>query len=251
MPKRARDEGPEPLSGRPEVSTTPRIPRPCELVRVGQGQSRVVPEGWKCGWCARDRTSKRRRGPHGPYTLCNTCGQRHAEGRGPPVAARGWKCGWCARTDVTQKRCRGPDGPATLCDSCGSHFAFGGAGPPLPTAGWRCAWCACAYEDMAARTTRRAGPDGPQTLCDRCGQRYKRGALPLTPDTPRDSLGREQVRYAPRPAGRPWRCGWCAGTREEARSRRRGPDGPCTLCRSCGERHARGEGPASLAGFVF
>ena len=46
---------------------SPHPARPCELIPEEwpcplEWQSRVVPPGWRCDWCARDCTAKRRLG---------------------------------------------------------------------------------------------------------------------------------------------------------------------------------------------
>ena len=56
------------------------------------------------------------------------------------------------------------------------------------------------------------------------------------------SLGMESLGFG-NPTGTEgqWRCDWCGCSPEATPSRRRGPEGPATLCHACGETFARGE----------
>jgi KRAB domain-containing zinc finger protein len=124
--------------------------------------------------------------------------------------SRDWACGWCKVTQSESKsKGPSPDGPATLCDKCSCRFQKGhtGPAPQLPTNG-----------------------DGTHE-CDRCDRTFA-------------SAGAVRV-HRHSCAGRDWACGWCKVTQSEARGKRRGPDGPGTLCVKCNYRFQTGyTGPA-------
>jgi len=204
----------------------------------GRGNTDVVytSRDWACGWCKvpqSDATGKGP-GPDGPATLCKKCNSRfRTEQTGPALqlpanadgkyecdrcdrtfasagavqthrrscAGRDWACGWCKATqsDATGKG-RGPDGPATLCLKCSSRFGKGhtGPAPQLPT-----------------------NADGKYE-CDRCDRTFANASAVQT--------------HCRSCAGRDWACGWCKATQSETTGKRRGPDGPATLCCKCSYR---------------
>ena len=190
-------------------------------------------EGWQCEWCQRtlEQTRRRRTGPSGPATLCESCGNRHYKGaRGPvppsppsppPPPTEGWQCEWCQCTfEQTSHRLKGPSGPATLCNSCGMRHRYGDCVPAPPTEGWQCEWCQCTFEQTSHRLK---GPSGPATLCNSCGMRHRYGDC------------------VPAPPTEGWQCEWCQCTFEQTSHRLKGPSGPATLCNSCGMRHRYGD----------
>ena len=235
--------------------------------RFSKGLCALPPtEGWKCTWCdcAASATRYRTKGPDGEGTLCQGCGHMYRNGL---VSPKLWRCAWCD-CDQTQTKYRamGPAGKGTLCDQCG-HRHHKGLGPHLPIDEWECLWCHCS----AHETNRRLQIDGI-ALCVGCGNRYTKGVVPSSkdfqcawcPSTASESFwcyngppGKNTLCNTCCKRGKPpelvpvdWTCSWCnctleesmTNTRGEHQSSRRckGPDGPGTLCKSCGGSYANG-----------
>ena len=114
-----------------------------------------------------------------------------------------WECAWCTDFAPVENRQEGPDGARTLCVACGSSF-LGGSGEAGQTerAG------ASPHEDSHGRAI--------DTIIGKSGLRLQ-PALEPEPEPEPDEA---------------WECSWCTEW-EEAEDRRSGPDGPCTLCRTC------------------
>eukprot|EP00041_Stephanoeca_diplocostata_P039519 m.1633740 g.1633740 ORF g.1633740 m.1633740 type:complete len:3183 (+) comp25410_c1_seq2:60-9608(+) len=113
------------------------------------------------------------------------------------------------------------------------------------TINWRCGWCECKLE---ASRGRAPGPDGPSTLCSKCGALFRHGYSERPPLNASGAFECVQCkeefksirslsghrRYCP---GKVWQCSWCS---VQSKSRRRGPDGPQTLCCYCSQRYKAG-----------
>ena len=184
----------------------------------------------------------------------------------------------------------GPDGPMILRSSCGNHVQQGHTGPApqlLKNAegkyvcdlcdrtfargftthrrfcagrDWACSWC-----QVTQSKNKRKGPDGPATLCDKCGARFYQGLTGPAPQLQTNADGEYACDLCDRTfgkahyliqhqrscAGRDWACSWCKATQSEAKGKAAGPDGPKTLCSSCGFRFNQGltgTGPQPNAG---
>jgi hypothetical protein len=196
---------------------------------------------WKCQWCycsQMDCGGTKAHGPDGPGTLCSSCGGRYKDGHlGPLVKERG----------------------KFLCDSCNKRFetvrglsahrrgCTGGA--------WKCQWCSCAEDSSGGRVL---GPNGPRTLCMACGQKFRAGHTSATSSSPvphqQDAQGKFVCPHCEKKFdssmglgghkrfcdGGQWHCTWCKCTAEDAGGKMQGPDGPKTLCSSCGNRYKNG-----------
>ena len=212
-------------------SATPRIPRPCELVRVGPGQSRVVPEGWKSAGARARRAARATRAAHAVQHV------RPAPRRGRGPARRGARLEvrLVRESDVTQNAAEGPTGQRRCPSGSPSRSA---APARAPRAG--AARGARARTRTWPRARRRAGPGGPQAV-DRCGQRAARCPSRPTRRATRSGAG-GSVRAAP---GRP-PVALRLVRRPRGRRSRRGP-GPGPVAAAAA---AAGAGPRVL-GFVF
>lgn len=119
-----------------------------------------------------------------------------------------WECAWCTDFAPHEERTEGPDGSGTLCRACGS--SFGGAvevGEPEREEGAVGRAINAVIGKSGLRLQPAAGPElEPEPELEPDGS------------TPLDSDG--------------WECSWCTEW-EEASDRCHGPDGPCTLCRTC------------------
>merc|ERR1740117_1840561 len=83
---------------------------------------------WQCKWCHTPEPGRLcRKGPDGPHTLCDGCGQRYNAGQTQPgVPLTKWKCSHCERRHTPgAKRYVGPNGPQTLCHGCGAKHCKG------------------------------------------------------------------------------------------------------------------------------
>lgn len=213
-----------------------------ELDSIGAlgGHRRFCDGGaWRCDWCkcTAAQCSGKNPGPRGPATLCGACGSRYRAGHtGPP------------RTTLDGK---------FVCETCGklldSIGALGGHRRFCDGGQWRCAWCKCTAAQCSGKNP---GPDGPATLCGACGSRYRAGHS----GPPRQD---EAGKYVCEACGKllesivalgghrrfcdggQWRCSWCQCKADATSSKTAGPDGPGTLCGSCGSRYRSGhDGPA-------
>ena len=109
-------------------------------ITVDEDEEEDDDDGWRCEWCECADTRKRTKGPSGPATLCQSCGDRHRKGKHGPAQRRGpqprvpltedWRCEWCQCTRAeTRARTKGPNGSSTLCVSCGDRHWKGKHGP--------------------------------------------------------------------------------------------------------------------------
>ena len=176
--------------------------------------------------------------------------------------ARG--CFNCEKTESKWWR-TGPDGPSTLCTTCGQFFNKNGKLPDAQKMMMKARQAKQdqgkpkatdeVVDDQGVESIRgcfncenteskwwRTGPDGPSTLCTTCGQFFnKNGKLP---DAQKMMM---KARQAKQDQGKPKAtdevvddqgvesirgCFNCEKT--ESKRWRTGPDGPSTLCDTCG-----------------
>ena len=194
-----------------------------------------------------------------------------------------WRCNWCeCRLEETSGKSPGPDGRGTLCSACGSRYRSGATAPPKKNnegkyacekcgrlfeniaslsghkrfcdgGTWRCQWCTCKRDETSGKGP---GPEGAQTLCSQCSARWRSGKSG-PPET--DANGRYTCLRCERTFesyralgvhgrdcdGGIWRCSWCDCRAEDTTGKTPGPDGPGTLCGTCGSRYRSGaSGPA-------
>ena len=146
---------------------------------------------------------------------------------------------------------------------------------------WRCDWCGC--DSKAAGGRKNPGPNGSGTLCSPCGGRFRRpkSDVPASARAPKATKAADGGSWTPKaPKSRPpaavgpqtcdacgatfetggalaghrrfcdggtWRCAWCACKKSETHGRAPGPDGPATLCSTCGSRFRSGAtGPPTI-----
>jgi len=200
---------------------------------------------WKCTWCgcAEEHAYLKSRGsPNIP--LCNLCNERKRsgyEGKTPAQDDGKFACDQCGALFETslalnkhRRQFKRAKAQKTQQDICS-----GGVD-------WACSWC-----DIKTAKIRSLGPDGPATLCTACSQRWNDGRPEASK---RDADGKfvcddcpisfssvagmlsHQLRFCLK--GEDWNCLWCKTTTTEHKLV--GPDGPRTLCSSCGKRHKMG-----------
>eukprot|EP00039_Didymoeca_costata_P008817 m.116845 g.116845 ORF g.116845 m.116845 type:complete len:1829 (+) comp14242_c1_seq1:380-5866(+) len=185
-------------------------------------------------------------------------------------------CAWCEQLMLGGAKTRGPDGE-DLCSQCGSLSNFGYAEAPKRGADgkfacmkceekfesvkgliihrrycfgavWACEWCG-SKEKQAAKT-KGAGPNGQKTLCSSCASRYKSGRMgPPAKDVDgnyvcvcgwKSKQLRGLLSHERTCRGGLWECTWCKINEFQAKGKTTGPDGPSTLCGSCGLRFRKG-----------
>ena len=217
---------------------------------------------WVCGGCSRGFPSMSALGGH----------RRFCDGGA-------WRCTWCeVKHADSNGKGPGPDGPMTLCSACSGRFRAGHTGPPARNEEgkyvcedclrtfdtisglgshrrrcdggvWRCGWCQCRYEETSGKGP---GPLGSKTLCAQCSARWKSDPARAPPQT--DEHGRYPCDRCERTFesfralgihgrdcdGGSWRCSWCQCKAEDTSGKSPGPDGPRTLCSTCGSRHRAG-----------
>jgi hypothetical protein len=189
---------------------------------------------WRCEWCAKEETETAGKapGPNGPKTLCSTCGSRFRTGH----------------TKMVQTNADGK----YVCTMCEKQFdsivALGGHKRYCDGGNWNCAWCKATSLEASGKSP---GPDGPKTLCAACSARWRAGhtgmpqqdeegnylcqACGATFETIR-GLGSHRRGCS----GGNWRCEWCAKEETETAGKAPGPNGPKTLCSTCGSRFRTG-----------
>ena len=193
---------------------------------------------WACGWCKIGLKSANGRspGPHGSGTLCSACGSRFRGGAKGPVQQNE------AGKFICDKGC------GRLFDSMAgisSHRRNCSGGK------WKCGWCGCKEADTSGRSP---GPRGPATLCCACGSRFRGGHTKMV-DLVDGKYQCEKCQklfetllglgsHKRTCDGGKWECEWCQISSTKAHAKSPGPNGPCTLCSTCGSRFRNGaKGP--------
>jgi hypothetical protein len=128
-----------------------------------------------------------------------------------------------------------------VCDGCRREYETESAVKGHCTKGcdggdWTCTWCG-----GSGKTGQEDGPDGPATLCAACHSRFCGGAKSRAVEQAGmllcDTCGKRCANVIGLAAhmrtcdGGQWRCKWC---KTDAHGQMPGPDGPGTLCNSCG-----------------
>lgn len=237
-----------------------------ELSSLLRHQSRCDP-AWRCGWCGRrqSETASRSTGPDGPSTLCQSCGYQHRKSAAPRAPAQdrlicrqcgkvckgmrglakhlsscdvSWRCDWCSCT-LMQTSCKraGPGGAATLCASCAQRYRAGRVGPVVGGSAsgragpWACALCSRLFAS-AQVLAEHAARCGQNLVCDRCGLKCKDHA---------QLAHHRHTCCEPTAAAAAWACAWCGCGAANTSAALPGPDGPGTLCTSCGHKYRGGD----------
>ena len=143
--------------------------------------------------------------------------------------------------------------PCVKCLGCGKRYSSevglkGHFTKGCDAGRWACEWCKCKYQKSSGRSP---GPSGAGTLCAACSSRYRAGH---TGPPKRDAEGNylceacgakfETIRglgsHRRGCSGGNWRCEWCAKEETETAGKAPGPNGPKTLCSTCGSRFRTG-----------
>jgi hypothetical protein len=174
-----------------------------------------------CFNCEKTESKRWRTGPDGPRTLCDTCGKFFSKHRKLPDAQKMMMKARQAKQDQGK-----PKATDEVVDDQGVESIRGCFNCENTESKW---W--------------RTGPDGPSTLCTTCGQFFdKNGKLP---DAQKMMM---KARQAKQDQGKPKAtdevvddqgvesirgCFNCE-KKTESKRWRTGPDGPSTLCDTCG-----------------
>eukprot|EP01043_Picozoa_sp_COSAG02_P028701 COSAG02_NODE_1752_length_11064_cov_16.303785_2_plen_1006_part_00 len=133
--------------------------------------------------------------------------QGNADGKADGPSPPRWECAWCTDFAPREERAKGPDGSETLCRACGSSFG-----------------CGSHAEGEEGSSVGRA----IDTIIGKSGLRLQPAVRAAEPEPePEPELGGSAAVDSDG-----WECSWCTEW-EEAPDRCHGPDGPCTLCRTC------------------
>lgn len=147
----------------------------CCSAKLG-GTVHAAAKQWRCKWCGAFATGKkgqqRRKGPDGPSTLCNSCGNRFARGRGPPntghvvgTGKMGYQCATCGKR-FSNNQSLGGHVAKSICGQNQASREWSSANTAKP-----CVWCGCA---LLQEEICRIYTDDKPAMCRPCRGHFER-----------------------------------------------------------------------------